>query len=68
MAKKKSKKNTKKVPSNPIAGIREEMKKVTWPSRQEATELSIAVIAISLIVAAFVGIIDFSFAQILGLL
>jgi len=58
----------KKVVTNPIAGIREELKRVTWPTRAEATELTVTVIVLSLIVAVFVGIIDFSFAQLLGLL
>jgi len=54
--------------TNPVIGIREELKRVTWPTRAEATELTITVVILSLIVALFVGIIDFSFARILGLL
>jgi preprotein translocase subunit SecE len=53
---------------NPLAGVREELRQVTWPSRQEATELTITVIIISLIVALFVGIIDFSLAKVLEML
>lgn len=58
----------KKPVVNPMLGIREELKRVTWPTRAEATQLTVTVIVLSLIVALFVGIIDFSFAQILGLL
>ncbi len=58
----------KKPVVNPVFGIREELKRVTWPTRAEATQLTVTVIVLSLIVALFVGIIDFSFAQILGLL
>jgi preprotein translocase subunit SecE len=58
----------KKAVVNPVIGIREELKRVTWPSRAEATQLTVTVIVLSLIVALFVGIIDFSFAQLLGLL
>jgi preprotein translocase SecE subunit len=48
---------------NMFRGIQEELKLVTWPTRQEATELTATVIIISLIVALFVGIIDFSLAK-----
>ncbi|OGK28925.1 preprotein translocase subunit SecE [Candidatus Roizmanbacteria bacterium RIFCSPHIGHO2_02_FULL_40_9] len=51
-----------------FSGIREEIKQVTWPTRKEATELTLTVITISLIVALFVGIIDFSLAHVLGLI
>ncbi len=38
---------------------REEMRKVVWPSRQEAVKHTGLVIAISLGVAAFLGLIDY---------
>ncbi len=38
-----------------------EMKKVTWPTTQETVWLSLAVILISLAVAAFLGALDFLF-------
>lgn len=60
-----------KVPApkiNILAGVQEELKQVTWPSREEAMQLTLTVIIISLIVAAFVGIIDFSMAKILEIL
>ncbi len=42
-----------------------EMKKVTWPTRQETIKLTVAVIFISLFVAAFLGVLDFIFSQII---
>jgi preprotein translocase subunit SecE len=36
-----------------------ELKKVSWPTRQEVTRFSLLVIGISLGVAAFLGIIDY---------
>ncbi|OGK31909.1 preprotein translocase subunit SecE [Candidatus Roizmanbacteria bacterium RIFCSPLOWO2_02_FULL_43_10] len=51
-----------------IAGIQEELKQVTWPTRQETIELTVTVITISLIVAFFVGIIDISLAKILEII
>lgn len=49
-------------------GIKEELKQVTWPTRQEVVELTITVITISLIVGLFVGIIDISLAKVLEIL
>lgn len=45
-----------------ITYIREsiiELKKVTWPTKKETTNYTIIIIAISLSVAAFMGIIDY---------
>ena len=38
---------------------KEELKKVTWPTRNETVKYSIIVIIISIIVAAFLGTADF---------
>jgi preprotein translocase subunit SecE len=37
---------------------RAELRKVTWPTRQEAMNLTIAVVAMTVFIAAFLGIID----------
>jgi preprotein translocase subunit SecE len=49
--------------SNYIKGSIEEMKKVTWPTKEQATRYTILVIAISLVVAIFLGSIDYLFAE-----
>ena len=41
----------------------EEMKKVTWPTRKETYNYTLLVIAISLGVALFLGILDFIFTK-----
>ena len=38
-----------------------EMKKVTWPTKKETYNYPVLVIAISLIVAAFLGALDYIF-------
>lgn len=38
---------------------KEELLKVTWPNKQEVVQYTILVVAISLGVAAFIGIVDF---------
>ncbi len=51
-----------------FSDIRAELKKVTWPSREETIKLTAVVIIVSLIIAAYIGIIDFLLVQILNLL
>jgi len=47
---------------------RSELRKVTWPSRQEATNLTIIVLAVTLTMAASLGLIDYIFSKLFGLL
>ncbi|NOY15180.1 MAG: preprotein translocase subunit SecE [bacterium] len=55
--------------SNPITRFLveayHEVLKVTWPTRQEVVKWLIVVIAVSLVMAAYVGVIDFLFTKIL---
>ena len=44
-----------------------EAKKVDWPSRQQTLRYTAIVIAISLVVAGFLGILDFIFLKVLGI-
>ncbi len=39
-----------------------ELKKVTWPSKEETVRLTVVVVAISLIIGFYIGIIDFLLA------
>lgn len=48
--------------------VRTEMEKVSWPNRQQAIRLTLIVIAISIVVAIFIGGLDFIFAKIMELL
>lgn len=43
----------------------EELKKVTWPTREQTTKSTYAVIGVSIAVATFIGILDFIFSKIL---
>lgn len=45
-----------------------ELKKVTWPTRQETINLTIAVIAMTLAIAAFLGLIDAGLDKVVQLL
>ena len=42
-----------------VRECREELKKVTWPSRQQVVSDTLVVIGISLFAAAFFGAVDF---------
>lgn len=43
-----------------------ELKKVTWPSREETVRYTVAVIVISVAVALFLGGLDFIFQWVLN--
>ncbi len=47
---------------------RSELDKVVWPTRTEATNLTIVVIAVTLAMAVFLGFMDYFFQQLLQLL
>jgi len=53
---------------NILAGVRDEIKKVTFPSKKTTIRLTAAVFVISLIVAMYLGIIDFLLTKILNIL
>lgn len=44
---------------------RAELKKVTWPPRQEVLRLTFVVIAVSVIVGLYIGGLDFVFTKLL---
>ena len=45
-----------------------ELRKVTWPSRQEATRLTLMVLALSIIIGIFLGLFDMLFARFFSIL
>lgn len=48
-----------------FGGLVAELKKVSWPTRQETFRLTVIVLLISLIIGAYVGIIDILLAKLL---
>ena len=58
----------KKKRSNPIKDMVHELKKVTWPSRQELKYYSIGVFIFVIIMAVITGIMDFGVNELLSLL
>jgi len=53
----------KSIDANVFKGIAEELKKVEWPSKQEALHLTVVVVIISILIAAYIGVLDFFFAK-----
>ncbi len=49
-----------------IQESRQELQRVNWPSRQETVHLTLVVIGISLLIAVFLGVLDFILKYILG--
>jgi preprotein translocase subunit SecE len=47
---------------------RAELRKVTWPSRQEATNLTVAVIGMTLAISVFLGVIDAGLDKLVSIL
>jgi preprotein translocase SecE subunit len=45
-----------------------ELKKVTWPTRQETINLTVAVIGMTVFLAAFLGVIDFLLEKLVAFL
>jgi len=47
--------------------VRSEIRKVTWPSRHEATNLTLIVLGVTVAASVFFGIVDWAFAQLFAL-
>jgi preprotein translocase subunit SecE len=45
-----------------------ELRRVTWPSREETLRLSLMVISVAVAVGAFLGLVDLGFARIMAIL
>jgi len=56
-----------KSPINFLKEVRAEMNNVSWPSKQDTTRLTSVVVSVSLIVAIFIGILDFLFTNLMTL-
>ncbi|MDO8671627.1 MAG: preprotein translocase subunit SecE [Dehalococcoidia bacterium] len=51
-----------------VREIVSELKKVTWPSREEATNLTTLVLVVSIAVGVFLGSVDYIFSQLINVL
>lgn len=53
---------------NYIKEVLAEAKHVTWPTKKQTIFYTVAVLAVSVIIAYYLGLLDFLFGQGLGLL
>ena len=51
-----------------LKDTRGELRKVSWPTRKQATNLTLIVLAVTVVMAAFLGALDFLFAQLIRLI
>ena len=52
---------------NYLKEVRVELGKVTWPTRAEATHLTLIIIIASLVVGLYIGGLDIVFTNLLGI-
>ncbi len=45
-----------------------ELRKVTWPTKEEALKMTKIVIIVVILTAVFLGVVDFVFSRLVGLL
>lgn len=60
--------NQGKVVSGFIRQVRDELNQVTWPTKQHTLKLTTIVIAVSVIVGAYLGALDYLFTKLIGLI
>jgi len=71
VAKKDVKKSSRQQPNAIRRYINEtvgELRKVSWPTRKEATNLTIIVIVVTAAMGMFLGLLDFIYAKVFALL
>lgn len=51
-----------------LAEARQELKKVTWPGRQQTIQSTWVVFLVTIVLAVFLGLVDLAFSRIVGLI
>ncbi len=49
-----------------IRQVRDELNQVTWPTKNQTVKLTTVVIAVSLLVGAYLGALDYLFTRLMG--
>ncbi|MEW6717638.1 MAG: preprotein translocase subunit SecE [Chloroflexota bacterium] len=71
MAKKKKKQTSRRSPNAVQRFAREtvgELRKVSWPTRKEAINLTVMVIGVIIAMSAFLGLLDVAFSRVFALI
>ena len=48
--------------------VQAELKKVTWPTQEQALRLTGIVVGVSLVVGLYIGVLDYALTEIVGLI
>ncbi len=48
--------------------VQTELKKVTWPTREQALRLTGIVVGVSLVVGLYIGVLDYGLTKLVGLI
>ena len=51
-----------------LTEVRQELARVTWPTRQQTIQKTTIVVAASVAVGTFIGVLDFAFTRLMTLL
>lgn len=51
-----------------LSEVRQELQRVSWPSRQQTVQKTILVISVSLAVGVYIGVLDFVFTRLMTIL
>lgn len=51
-----------------LAESRQELKKVTWPTKQQTTTSTWVVLVVTFVLAIFLGLVDLVFSKLVGLI
>jgi len=49
-----------------LTQVRDELKKVVWPTKKEVISMTITVLLISTLVGVYIGILDYSFTSVMS--
>ncbi len=49
-----------------IADARQELRKVTWPTKQQTMTSTWVVLAVTVVISVFLGLVDLAFSKIIG--
>ena len=48
--------------------VQAELKKVVWPTREQAVRLTMIVVGVSLVVGVYIGMLDYGLTKLVGLI
>ena len=51
-----------------LSNVKKELSRVTWPSKKEAYGSTVVVIVLVLVIAAFLGVLDWSLSNLIRIL